>query len=127
VVCLIRSILILQLADLKLQPRNSTLAAVRPMLKGLRVLEEFWRMADFDHLHTKSCAFQAEAFLSGIISEQRLIRLLSCGKRCSGSLASLSAPYPTTTARTDPQWCKGVQHRAVIMAHTVFPSSRSPN
>ena len=44
--------LILQLSDLKLKPLNSTLAAVRPVLKGLRVLEEFWRMADFDHLHT---------------------------------------------------------------------------
>jgi hypothetical protein len=90
--CLIRSMLILQLADLKLQPRNSTLAAVRPMLKGLRVLEEFWRMADFDHLHTKSCAFQAEAFLSGIISEQRLIRLLSCGKEVQRELGVPVSP-----------------------------------
>ena len=49
---LIRSPLIFQLSDLKLKPRNRTLAAVSPVLKGLRVLEEFWRMADLDHLRT---------------------------------------------------------------------------
>jgi hypothetical protein len=51
--CLIRSTLIFQLFGLKLQPRNSALATGSPMLKGLRVLEEFWWMAEFDHLRTK--------------------------------------------------------------------------
>jgi hypothetical protein len=49
---LIRSMLILQLSDLKLQPRNSTLPAVSPMFKGLSLLEEFWWMADLSHLRT---------------------------------------------------------------------------
>jgi hypothetical protein len=49
--CLSRSTLIFQLSDLKLKPRYSTLAAVRPVLK--RLLEEFWRTADLDHLRTK--------------------------------------------------------------------------
>ena len=51
--CLIRLMLIFQLSDLKLQPRNSTLATGSPLFKGLRVLEEFWWMAEFDHLRTK--------------------------------------------------------------------------
>jgi hypothetical protein len=51
--CLIRLMLILQLLGFKLQPRNSTLATGSPMFKGLRVLEEFWWMAEFDHLRTK--------------------------------------------------------------------------
>jgi hypothetical protein len=51
--CLIRLMLIFQLSDLKLQPRNSTLATGSPMLKGLRVLDEFGWMAEFDHLRTK--------------------------------------------------------------------------
>jgi len=44
--------LIFQLSDLKLKPRNSTLTTVSPVLKGLRVLEEFWRTADLNHLRT---------------------------------------------------------------------------
>ena len=55
--CLIRSMLILQLFDLKLKPRNRTLPTVSPVLKRLGVLEEFWRMAEFDHLRTKHAAF----------------------------------------------------------------------
>jgi len=50
--CLIRLMLIFQLLDLKLQPSNSALATGSPLLKGLRVLEEFWWMADLDHLRT---------------------------------------------------------------------------
>lgn len=51
---LIHSLLIKQAPDFTLQPRNSTLATVGPVLKGLRVLKEVWRMAEFDHLRTKS-------------------------------------------------------------------------
>jgi hypothetical protein len=51
---LFHSLLIKQTLDLTLQPRNSTLATLSPVLKGLRVLKRFWRMADFDHLRTKS-------------------------------------------------------------------------
>ena len=51
---LFHSLLIKQALDLKLQPRNSTLATVSPVLKGPRVLKRFWRMADSDHLRTKS-------------------------------------------------------------------------
>jgi hypothetical protein len=51
---LFHSLLIKQALDLKLQPRNSTLATLSPVLKGLRVLKRFWRMADSDHLRTKS-------------------------------------------------------------------------
>ena len=49
---LIRSALIDQSLDLTLQPCNSTLATLSPVLKGLSLLEEVWRMAEFDHLHT---------------------------------------------------------------------------
>ena len=52
---LFHSLLIKQALDLTLQPRNSTLATVSPVLKSLRLLEEGWRMAEFDHLHTKWC------------------------------------------------------------------------
>jgi hypothetical protein len=51
---LFHSLLIKQALDLTLQPRNSTLATVSPVLKGLCLLKWFWRMADSDHLHTKS-------------------------------------------------------------------------
>jgi hypothetical protein len=51
---LFHSLLIKQALDLKLQPRSSTLATLSPVLKGLRVLKRFWRMAEFDHLRTKS-------------------------------------------------------------------------
>jgi hypothetical protein len=61
--CLIRLMLIFQLLGFKLQPRNSTLATGSPMFKGLRVLEEFWWMAEFDHLRTKP-----------VYSEHRLLR-----------------------------------------------------
>jgi hypothetical protein len=49
---LFHSLLIKQALDLTLQPRNSTLATLSPVLKGLSLLEEVWRMAEFDHLHT---------------------------------------------------------------------------
>ncbi len=51
---LFHSLLIKQALDLTLQPSSSTLATRSPVLKGLRVLERFWRMADSDHLRTKS-------------------------------------------------------------------------
>jgi hypothetical protein len=50
---LIRPLLIDQSLDVKLQPRNRPLAAVSPVLKGLRLLKEFWVLAEFDHLRTK--------------------------------------------------------------------------
>ena len=50
---LIRSALMDQSLDLTLKPRNSTLATLSPVLKRLRLLEEDWRMAEFDHLHTQ--------------------------------------------------------------------------
>jgi hypothetical protein len=43
-----------QALDLTLQPRNSTLATLSPVFKGLSLLEEIWRMAESDHLHTES-------------------------------------------------------------------------
>jgi hypothetical protein len=89
--CLIRSTLIFQLSDLKLKPRYSTLAAVSPVLKGLRVLEEFWRMAEFDHLRTKHLTFGTEAILQDFTTRRRLQRILSYEQGLSGSLASLSA------------------------------------
>ena len=49
-----RSALIDQSLNLTLQPCNSTLATLSPVLKGLSLLEEFWPMTEFDHLHTKS-------------------------------------------------------------------------
>lgn len=52
--CLIHPLLIQQALDLTLQPRNSTLPVISPVLRGLRVLKRFWRMEDFDHLRTKS-------------------------------------------------------------------------
>jgi hypothetical protein len=51
---LFHSLLIKQALDLSLQPRNSTLTTASPVLKGLRVLKRFWRMADSDHLRAKS-------------------------------------------------------------------------
>ncbi|EIM30857.1 hypothetical protein MicloDRAFT_00003840 [Microvirga lotononidis] len=54
---LIRSLLSEQALDFTLKSRDSTLTTVSPVLKGLRLLEGFWRMASFDHLHTKqSCS-----------------------------------------------------------------------
>jgi hypothetical protein len=49
---LFHSLLIKQALDLKLQPRDGTLAALSPVLKSLGLLEEVWRMAECDHLHT---------------------------------------------------------------------------
>lgn len=49
---LIRPLLIDQSLDVKLQPRNRALAAVSPVLKGFRLLKEFWVLAEFDHLRT---------------------------------------------------------------------------
>jgi hypothetical protein len=74
---LFHSLLIKQALDLTLQPRNSTLATLSPVLKGLRLLEEVWRMAAFDHRHTTQGAFQGEAISQDIRSEPRLPRLLS--------------------------------------------------
>ena len=53
---------VFQLSDLKLKPHNSTLTTVRPMLKGLRVLEEFWWMADLDHLRTNHVSSEQRKF-----------------------------------------------------------------
>jgi hypothetical protein len=74
---LFHSLLIKQALDLTLQPRNSTLATLSPVLKGLSLLEEVWRMAEFDHLHTTQGAFQGEAVSQDITSEPRPLRLLS--------------------------------------------------
>lgn len=79
---LIHSLLIKQALDFTLQPRNSTLATVGPVLKGLRVLKRFWRMAEFDHLRTTQGAFRREVILQNITSELRLPRLLSPEWEC---------------------------------------------
>jgi hypothetical protein len=81
---LFHSLLIKQALDLTLQPRNSTLATLSPVLKGLRVLEEFWQTAEFDHLHSTHGASGREAVSQNITSEQRLPRLLSPEWECSG-------------------------------------------
>ena len=75
---LFHSLLIKQALDLTLQPRNSTLATVSPVLNRLRLRGEFWLLAEFDHLHTTHDAFGREAISQDIASEQRLLRLLSC-------------------------------------------------
>jgi hypothetical protein len=74
---LFHSLLIKQALDLTLQPRNSTLATLSPVLKGLRLLEEVWRMAAFDHRHTTQGVFRSEVISQNIRSEPRLPRLLS--------------------------------------------------
>ena len=81
---LIHSPLIKQALDLTLQPRNSTLATVSPVLKSLRLLEEVWLLAEFDHLHTPNGAFGPEAISQDITSEQRPSRLLSREWVCRG-------------------------------------------
>jgi hypothetical protein len=81
---LIHSALIDQSLDFTLQPCNSTLATLSPVLKGLRVLEEVWQMTEFDHLHTTQGAFRREAVSQNIRSEPRLPRLLSRDWECSG-------------------------------------------
>ena len=81
---LIHSLLINQSLDLTLKPRNSTLATFSPVLKRLRLLEEFWLLAEFDHLHTPNGAFGREAISQDITSEQRPLRLLSREWECSG-------------------------------------------
>jgi hypothetical protein len=81
---LFHSLLIKQALDLTLQPRNSTLATLSPVLKGLSLLEQVSRMAEFDHLHTTQGAFGREAISQDITSEPRLPRLLSRGWECSG-------------------------------------------
>jgi hypothetical protein len=63
---LFHSLLIKQALDLTLQPRNSTLATLSPVLKGLSLLEEVWRMAEFDHLHITQGAFGREAISQNI-------------------------------------------------------------
>ena len=82
---LFHSLLIKQALDLTLQPRNSTLATVSPVLKSLRLLGEFWLLAEFDHLHTPNAAFGPEAISQDITSEQRPLRLLSREWGCRGS------------------------------------------
>ena len=82
---LFHSLLIKQALDLTLQPRNSTLATVSPVLKSLRLLGEFWLLAEFDHLHTPNGAFGPEAISQDITSEQRPLRLLSREWGCRGS------------------------------------------
>ena len=81
---LIRSALMDQSLDLTLKPRDSTLATLSPVLKRLSLLEEVWRMAEFDHLHTTHDAFGREAISQDITSEQRPLRLLSREWECSG-------------------------------------------
>jgi hypothetical protein len=81
---LFHSLLIKQALDLTLQPRNSTLATLSPVLKGLSLLEQVSRMAEFDHLHTTQGAFGREAISQDITSEPRLPRFLSRGWECSG-------------------------------------------
>ena len=81
---LIRSALMDQSLDLTLKPRDSTLATLSPVLKRLSLLEEVWRMAEFDHLHTTHGAFRREAISQDITSEQRPLRLLSREWECSG-------------------------------------------
>ena len=66
---LFHSPLIKQALDLTLQPRNSTLATRSPVLKGLSLLKRFWRMAEFDHLHTTQDAFRIEEISQDITSE----------------------------------------------------------
>ena len=66
---LFHSLLIKQALDLTLQPRNSTLATVSPVLKSLRLLGEFWPMTEFDHLRAKHAAFGKEAMSQDIKSE----------------------------------------------------------
>ena len=68
---LIRSALMDQSLDLKLKPRDSTLATLSPVLKSLSLLEEVWRMAEFGHPHTTHDAFRREALSQDITSEQR--------------------------------------------------------
>ena len=79
---LFHSLLIKQALDLTLQPRNSTLATLSPVLKDLSLLEEVWRMAEFDHLHTTQDALGREAISQDITSEPRLPRLLSPEWEC---------------------------------------------
>jgi hypothetical protein len=81
---LFHSLLIKQALDLTLQPRNSTLATLSPVLKGLNLLEGVWRMAEFEHLHTTHDAFRREAVSQDITSEPRLPRLLSREWECRG-------------------------------------------
>lgn len=81
---LIRSALMDQSLDLKLKPRDSTLATLSPVLKRLSLLEEDWRMAEFGHQHTTHDAFRREAISQDITSEPRPWRLLSRDWDCSG-------------------------------------------
>ena len=115
---LFHSLLIKQALDLTLQPRSSTLATLSPVLKGLSLLEEVWRMAEFDHLHTTQGALGREAISQDITSEPRLPRLLSRDWECSGrsDLAKLftwvkksgnvaATGWPSISAAVSP--CKG--------------------
>jgi hypothetical protein len=66
---LIHSMMSLQLLDLKLKLCNGTLPPFSPMFKRLRLLEKFWLMAEFNHLHTIHSAFRIEAISQDITSE----------------------------------------------------------
>jgi len=90
---LFHSLLIKQALDLTLQPRNSTLATLSPVLKDLSLLEEVWRMAEFDHLHTTRDASRRDVFSQIITSEPRLPRLLSREWECSGGPDFSEAVY----------------------------------
>jgi hypothetical protein len=74
---LIRSALIDQLLDLTLQPCNSTLATLSPVLKALSLLEEVWPMTEFGHLRTNHAAFGREAMSQEVTTKQRSLRLLT--------------------------------------------------
>ena len=90
---LIRSALMDQSLDLTLQPRDSTLATLSPVLKRLSLLEEDWQMAEFGHQHTTHDAFRREALSQDIASEQRPLRLLSREWDCSRRPGSSEAVY----------------------------------
>jgi hypothetical protein len=54
------------------------------VLKSLRLPEEFGWMADLDHLRTKHAFSGRQAMSQKIMSEQRLLGLLSPEWKCSG-------------------------------------------
>jgi hypothetical protein len=76
-------LLIKQALDLTLQPRNSTFAALSPVLKGLSPLEKVGRMAEFDHPHTTQDASRREVISQIITSEPRLPEFFSREWECS--------------------------------------------
>ena len=81
---LFHSLLIKQALDLTLQPRNSTLATVSPVLKSLRLLESSGGWQSSIICTPPNGAFGREAISQDITSEQRPLRLLSREWECSG-------------------------------------------